>query len=183
MEENTFYSQTIDFITKSSKQFGFAKLLPHFERTVYWTQQLDPTADKAQLISAFSHDADRVTQPNKKDPDKRTYQDDDALKQHQVRGAEIMKNFLIDIKAPKRLYEEVYRLIAKHEVGGDKKQNILMDADSLSFLEKNVDLFLDKVQERGKKQVREKFDWMYNRISSRKAKKWQSPCIEMQYQN
>ena len=41
----------------------------------------------------------------------------------------------------------------------------------VSFFENNVQFFLpNKVEEFGKEKVKQKFDWMYNRISSEKAK-------------
>jgi len=62
-------------------------------------------------------------------------------------------------------------LISKHEEGGNDDQNLLKDADSISFFENNVPLFLTKhVSEVGKEKVKEKFDWMFNRITSEKAK-------------
>lgn len=178
MQNSKFFDEVVAYITESSIRYGFEKLLPHFERTVYWTQQLDPGADESQLIAAFAHDAERVTQ-KKKEGKKRNHQDDKALERHQIKGAEIMRDFLNDIGASNEMANQVYHLISKHEVGGDRKQNILMDADSLSFLECNVDLFIKKVPTRGEQQVKEKFDWMYERISSKKAKSLAKPMYEV----
>jgi hypothetical protein len=70
-------------------------------------------------------------------------------------------------------------LVSKHEVGGNQDQNLLKDADSISFLENNVDNFVSKkVSETGKDKVRDKFDWMYNRITSETARQIARPWYE-----
>lgn len=37
---------------------------------------------------------------------------------------------------------KVYNLVLKHELGGDKETDILMDADSISFFEGNLPTYL-----------------------------------------
>ena len=72
--------------------------------------------------------------------------------------------------------KKVKRLVGRHEVGGDDDQNLLKDADSLSFLENNIDYFLDtKIVQVGLESVRKKFEWMYQRITSPKAGKLAEP--------
>lgn len=83
-----------------------------------------------------------------------------------------MVEFLRKHGADKNLIDRVRMLISRHEEGGSEDQNLLKDADSISFFENNVDYFLTKkVLEVGKEKVREKFDWMFNRITFDKAKK------------
>jgi hypothetical protein len=61
-------------------------------------------------------------------------------------------------------------LIAKHEEGGDDDQNLLKDADSLSFFENNIDHFFnDMVGIIGKEGLLRKFQWMFERITLKKA--------------
>lgn len=70
-------------------------------------------------------------------------------------------------------------MISKHEVGGDDDQNLVKDADSISFLENNVDVFLSEhVQKSGKEKVRDKFNWMFDRITGEKAKELARPLYE-----
>ena len=70
-------------------------------------------------------------------------------------------------------------LVAKHEVGGDPDQNMLMDADSISFFENQIPQFLTRIlKETSKQAVKEKFEWMYNRISSDEAKKIAKPLYQ-----
>ena len=149
--------------------------LTHYKRTVYWVKQLRPNADEALLIAAICHDIERAFRDEKTKSDiketKKSFMDKDKLTRHQEKGAEIAGKYLIKLGADKHLIERVKHLISKHEVGGDKDQNLLKDADSVSFFENNVDYFVTKqAQLRGKENVREKFQWMYQRISSPKAK-------------
>ncbi len=76
------------------------------------------------------------------------------------------------------MINKVVHLIRGHEVGGDNNQNILMDADSLSFVENNADIFLSRYDELGYNKIREKFDWMFNRISDKKRKEIARPYYE-----
>jgi hypothetical protein len=42
------------------------------------------------------------------------------------------------------MIERVMMLVSKHEVGGNDDQNLLKDADAISFLENQIDVFLTK---------------------------------------
>lgn len=56
-----------------------------------------------------------------------------------------MKNFLIQHGYSTHVnIDRVVHLISKHEQGGDTDQNILMNADSASFLETNAYTFIEK---------------------------------------
>jgi len=84
--------------------------------------------------------------------------------------------------ADEKLISRVKHLISKHEEGGDEDQNLLKDADSISFFENNVESFLTKKDELGKEKVKEKFDWMFKRITSEKAReiarKWYEKALK-----
>jgi hypothetical protein len=78
--------------------------------------------------------------------------------------------------------EEVARLIRAHEYGGDSDENLVQAADSLSFLEVNVDLFLGWMDAGDEKwnadAVRAKFSWMYERIQIPQARELARPMYE-----
>jgi hypothetical protein len=160
------YSKTVQFVDTS---FG-GKQRPHFERTVYWYEQFLPTITEAHKIAAYSHDIERAF----RDEDKtvpENYLDPVFLKNHQDGGVKIMTNFLKEEGASDEVISKVSHLISKHEVGGDEEQNALMDADSVSFFETNAEMFVTKKAPiEGKEKVKEKLDWMFNRIKSEKAK-------------
>ena len=162
------FIKTIEYVDESFK--GVQK--PHFERTVFWIQQFLSTATEAHKIAAYSHDIERAFRGEDKTvPD--NYLDENFLKKHQERGTEIMSTFLRSQNAPESLIETVTHLISKHEVGGDEEQNAMMDADSVSFFETNAEMFVSKKAPiEGYKKVKEKLDWMFNRISSNDRKKF-----------
>jgi hypothetical protein len=147
----------------------------HFIRTAYWVKQLRPDADEALLVSAVAHDIERgfITErsySNNKSNIK-GFRDEEYLSYHQEEGARIITNYLQQIGADTDFIERVKMLVSKHEVGGNDDQNLLKDADSISFFENNIDHFLtNKVLESGTDKVNEKFKWMYERITSPKAK-------------
>ena len=89
-----------------------------------------------------------------------------------------------EAKNSSEIIERVKMLVSRHEEGGNDDQNLLKDADSVSFFETNISLFLTKhVQDVGKEKVREKFDWMYNRITSEKAKQIARPWYKEAIKN
>ncbi|MBT3690177.1 DUF4202 family protein [bacterium] len=180
--KNKLYKQVDKYILDRLKE-GDKKCAKrsykHFERTAYWVKKLKPNTDEALLIAAIGHDAERIFREKVLYGKGESVIATDKIKYHQEKGAEIVCKFLEDCLADKGIVSKVYELISKHEVGGTEEQNILMDADSISFLENNVDHFLNKkVQEQGKQNIREKFDWMYNRISSDSAKEIAKPYYE-----
>jgi len=173
---NNLYKETEKFVNQAT---GGNR---HLERTVFWLKQLNPEADEALLIAALSHDIERAFRDdnyNKISQSEKGYQSEDHLLHHQEKGAEIMTKFLEEKGGSGELIKKVAHLISKHEVGGDDDQNLIKDADSLSFLENNIDIFLIKqVEKMGKEKVRDKFNWMFNRISSDQAKVLAQPMYD-----
>ncbi len=167
------YDQVEKFVIESFNKAGDTHSAKHLQRTVYWIKQLKPDADEALLVSAVVHDIERGIRNNQdysaiKD---KGFKSDEHLSHHQEEGAKIISEFLQSIGAESDFIERVKMLVSKHEVGGNDEQNLLKDADSISFFENNIDHFLtNKVLETGKDKVKEKFIWMYERITSPKAK-------------
>lgn len=170
MDNHDLYQKVIKFVDESC-----GKKKPHYEQTVYWILQLDPDADEAMKIAGYAHDIQRAfsrsdTMKIVKES-KEGFQDEGLLTIHQKEGAEIIKRFLEDNEASSDIADRVYKLVSKHEIGGSDDQNIQKDADSISFFECNADHFVDKfVKDIGYQKVKDKFDWMFNRISSAKAR-------------
>jgi predicted transcriptional regulator len=154
---------------------------PHFVQTLYWVEKLNPNANEALKIAAYSHDIERgFYKVNTQEVAKsKGFLDEANIQAHQERSAKVMSDFLKEQNATDKLINEVVHLIEKHETGGDEMQNLLKDADSISFLETNVDHFINKyAKEIGKEKVRDKFDYMFNRITSEKAKVLAKPLYE-----
>ncbi|MGB0757502.1 MAG: DUF4202 family protein [Patescibacteria group bacterium] len=173
------YPKVEEFVKES---YGGKRSLDHFYRTVYWAKELKPDTDEAFCVAALAHDIERSQKIVPIDPEttkKTHYQDPDYLKNHSEASAEIVKDFLEKENVEKGFIDRVVHLISRHEVGGDDDQNLLKDADSISFLENNIDTFLSKhVEMFGKEAVQGKFDFMYNRITSSEGKKFAKPFYD-----
>lgn len=159
---------------------SFGKENPHLKRTLYWIKKLKPDASEELLIAAISHDIDRAFRSEKGNTKKFRYEWGGKIDKHQIESGKIMFDFLVkegyDAKKAKRLQE----LIRRHEVGGDAEQNLLMDADSLSWLEVSAVRHIKFIEEKGltKKELKKKIDFMFDRISSEKNKKMAKPFYE-----
>ena len=158
------YDETVQYVDTA-----FHGKKPHFEQTVYWIEQFIPNTTEAHKIAAYAHDIERGIKGEKD----RDYLNKDILKRHQEEGAEIMTRFLKERGADESTIETVARLISHHEFGGDAEQNALMDADSVSYFETNAEHFAThRVQDDGYQKVKDKLDWMFNRISSEEHKEF-----------
>ncbi len=148
----------------------------HLTRTVDWLLKLEPQADEALLIAGVTHDIERAFREDKVYEkmflSENAFRDEAFLDYHQQRSAGIIDDFLKSISVPKELRKKVKHLVRHHETGGDPESDTLKDADSLSFFQTNIDLFVTvKVKESSPEKVRSKFDWMFERISGINARK------------
>lgn len=185
-----FYEKMRQFVADACRAEGppdmerlRATSLEHAERTVYWLKQLKPDADEAMLIAAIAHDIERAVQEETEYKSSAVkdggFTNEGFLREHQDRSASIAAEFLKRQDAPPKMVERVKALIMRHEEGGDDDQNALKDADSISHFEVAVPFFLENiVDEVGTERVREKFDWMYDRITSSQAKRIAKPLYE-----
>jgi hypothetical protein len=165
------FTKVKKFVEESFRKCGFKEQIKHLERTVYWVKKLKPNADEALLIAAFAHDIETAFAWKKLQKNyKPKFIAKSRLKKHQKEGAEIIGEFLKNQGANSEMVKRVKMLISKHEEGGNEDQTLLKDADSVSFFENNIDVFLKIAKKSGKERVKQKFDWMYNRITSKKVK-------------
>ncbi len=172
------YSKVEKFVFDSFKAIGKSDEMPHFTRTVYWLKVLVPNADEALCVAAIAHDIERAFRQNDTIQKKLSagFLDPEFLRLHEERGAEIIADFLETLPADKQFIERVKMLVSRHEEGGNDDQNVLKDADSISFFEMNTASFLEHAsREVGMEMVRKKFDWMYSRITSDTARKIAEP--------
>jgi predicted ABC-type ATPase len=167
--KNSLLERTINFVDRA---FGKKKL--HYVRTLYWLLQLKPDADLAFQVAAYGHDVERAFK--KISGRKRLiYQAKDDLVKHQKDSGAKMYDFLIKEGATEQFASRVNNLISKHEEGGDADQNLLRDCDSISYLENNAPRNLEWLGEVPEAEIRQKFNWMYDRIGSKEAKKIAEP--------
>lgn len=160
------------------------QLVPlHLERTAEWLVKLCPEVDEALLIAGISHDIERAFREEvvyqKMFHSDNGFLDDTFLDYHQQRSAKIIADFLLTLGCPTVLSEKVFHLVSHHEIGGDFESNLLKDADSLSFFQTNVDFFVTvKVKESSLEKVRNKFKWMFERITMLEAREYCRPQYE-----
>ena len=67
------------------------------------------------------------------------------LRIHQDESARVIGDFLLSHGTDSETIERVKGLIIAHEVGGDSDQDIIMDADSLGFFDRDLSEFIKKM--------------------------------------
>lgn len=175
------YKLVEHFVFESFRNAGREHEIRHLERTVYWLKQLYPDADEAIFVAAISHDIERAFRKETMSAKEKELGliNLDFFRIHEERGADIMAEFLKENNQSQEFIKTVHALISRHEEGGNKEQNMLKDADSLSFLENNIGYFVtDKVKSNGLKMVGEKIHWMYERITMPEAKELALPFYQ-----
>ena len=145
----------------------------HHQLTVKWIKELKPDADDALLIAGLLHDIERAFYGDWKAGSS----DADKITRHQELSASVAEKFLGEQGADMSFIDEVKDLILHHEEGGTAEQNILNDADCLALFEEKMLRFVKKWKKQGKTadEIREKVDYIYNRISSEAAIKIAEP--------
>lgn len=175
-----FFEKVKEFVNGAYTKVD--KPVDHFEGTVKYILELNPDASEALLCAGYAHDVERAFRPGhiKLFINGLSIKDENYLKKHQEESAKIVSGFLRQENAPDNLIERVNYLVSCHEYGGDEEANILKDADSLSYFEYNFESFYLRWIKLGvpKESIREKCDWMFNRISSDKAKKLAKPMYD-----
>jgi hypothetical protein len=162
------YNKAEQFVIDTLKKVDNQNDIIHAKRTVYWVRQLMPDADEALLVAAVAHDIERAIYGDwKKGSD-----DPDALRKHQNLSATEIEKFLKSENVDGSFIERVKSLVAHHEEGGDDDQNVLCDADCLSFFEDKSLRRVRKWKEQGKtkEEMRKNMDYYFSRIITQKAK-------------
>lgn len=153
----------------------------HLRRARDWLLELDSQASEALRLAALTHDIERhfpggPAQDLTKAPEENLA----YRREHSERSAGFVRGWLAEQGADGTLVEEVVRLIRLHELGGDAEADLLQAADSLSFLEVNIDLPATWEaeglcsRERGLDQHR----WMFERIRLERARELARPLYE-----
>jgi len=156
----------------------------HLVRAEEWLLILKPDASEEMLLATLTHDMERAF-PGPDSPvlDPRQGVDNPVYNMaHSERSARIVSAYLQEQGASQESIAQVARFIRVHEYGGDDDENLVQAADSLSFLEVNVDSFL-KWLDTGHTQwdadtVRAKFTWMYERIQIAQARELARPLYK-----
>jgi hypothetical protein len=136
----------------------------HSTNTLKWLLRLDPRADAALQIAALGHDIERA------DDVRRVRREDfltfDAFKAVHARNSarilmEIMQECGVQDEPFRR---EVCRLVRLHEIGGDPRSDLLVDADGISYFDVNLPFYLER---NTWEETRRRCVWGYRRLSER----------------
>jgi len=136
----------------------------HSVNTLEWLLEFEPGADEALQLAALGHDIDRAVETSKVlRADFSDY--DDFKAAHARHSAEMLLEILeqCGVGDP-ALSDEVYRLVCLHEVGGDVRSELLVDADSLSYFDVNLPLYRDR---NSPEETFRRCVWGYRRLSRR----------------
>ena len=136
----------------------------HSRNTLQWLLELDPEADAALQIAALGHDIDRAVEERK--VLRADFAEYDAFKAaHARNGAQILTELLEACGIEDAAFlREVHRLVCRHEVGGDPRSDLLVDADSLSYFDVNLPLYFAR---HGWEETQRRCVWGYRRLSKR----------------
>jgi hypothetical protein len=151
----------------------------HLLRALEWLDRVAPGSDEAVRLATLTHDMERAF-PGPDQPVNRTLVDPAYERAHSERSARIVGAWLRERRAEESLVSEVERLIVAHELGGWPEADLVQAADSLSFLETNVELFLGFVRSGrfSADDVGLKFDHAYERIRIPGLKRLAAPLHE-----
>jgi hypothetical protein len=147
----------------------------HLLAALEWLDRLAPDASEPVRLATLTHDMERAFPGPDAVPivmNDRAYE-----KAHSDRSARIVGQWLRDNAAGEDLIADVEALIRVHEWGGTPDANLVQAADSLSFLETNIDLMLGflKAGKYTRAQIETKFDETYNRIQVPEASRIARP--------
>ncbi len=150
----------------------------HLLKSLEWLDRVAPDAREAVRLATLTHDMERAFGGPDAIPivmNDRAYE-----KAHSDRSARIVGEWLRANGGGADLVRDVEDLIRVHEWGGWPDANLVQAADSLSFLETNIELMMSFVKS-GKYTfavVASKIDAMYERIQVPSARELARPMWE-----
>lgn len=151
----------------------------HLVCALDWLDRIAPGMREAVRLAALTHDMERAF-PGPDSPQLTSLNDPVYNKLHSERSARIVGTWLRGNGASDALVQNVETLILAHETGGWLEADLVQAADSLSFFDTNIDLFLDFVRSGrfSAADVRWKFEHSYQRIQVPHARALALPRFE-----
>lgn len=150
----------------------------HLLKSLEWLDKIAPQSDATVRMATLTHDMERAFPgPDQPVAGPGRMNDPEYYKAHAERSAGIVGAWLREQAIAANDVERVEELIRAHEFGGTPDANLVQAADSLSFLETNVDLFLNMARSgrRTWAEVEGKFDETFERIRILEAKALAAP--------
>ena len=151
----------------------------HLIRSLEWLDRIAPGSHEAVRLATLTHDMERAF-PGPDQPVWNGDEDKEYYIAHSHRSARIVGVWLRERGADGEAVRQVEELIEVHEFGGWTEANLVQAADSLSFLEVNVDLFLGFARS-GRftaRQVQAKFNYSHDRIQIPWVRELALPLLE-----
>jgi hypothetical protein len=151
----------------------------HLLKALEWLDRVAPDSSEAVRLATLTHDMERAF-PGPDQPVIKTLSDPEYERLHSLRSARIVGAWLREHHASEALVEHVEALIVAHEFGGWREADLVQAADSLSFLETNIELFLGFVRSgrHPAHEVRKKFTQMFERIRIPRLKGLAQPLFD-----
>ena len=132
----------------------------HSINTLEWVLRLDPLADEAMQIAALGHDIERSDE--KRRVQSSGFETFEQFKEaHALNSAQILSEIMEKEGFDEALTDNVARLVAHHESGGNERENILKNADTLSFFQVCLPLYFDR---HGPERTRKRLVWGYRKL-------------------
>lgn len=125
---------------------GRPKEVVHAEHVSRWVLALDPDASVAQLLAARAHHLRRWVSPRSDYPDGRAgYLRWRAA--HKARQAAEVRTILAEVGCDPDTIEQVAGIVAKHDLGVDRRVQVHEDALCLTFLELQFEGLVEQLGE------------------------------------
>lgn len=132
----------------------------HSRNTLEWLLKLKPDADEALKIAALGHDIERAVEERK--VKRRNCKSYDEFKQtHALNSANILVEIMEECNINKELVDDIFYLVQYHEIGGNKRVDVLRDADTLSFFHVNLPYYFVR---NGVEETKRRFLWGYKKL-------------------
>ncbi|RZN14859.1 MAG: DUF4202 family protein [Methanosarcinales archaeon] len=156
---------SIDCVKKKLEEIIDKSLVPedpiHSKNTLEWLLKLEPNADDALKIAALGHDIERAIEEQKViRKDYISY--DDFKKAHALNSAKILKEIMVECNVGKELINDVFFLVSSHETGGNRRVDVLRDADTISFFHVNLPYYSVR---NDAEETKVRCLWGYNKLS------------------
>ncbi len=134
----------------------------HAKNTMQWLLRLKPDAAEALKIAALGHDIERAIEERK--VRREGYKNYDEFKDaHALNSANILVEIMKECNISKKLADDIFFLVRRHETGGTRRVDILRDADGISFFHVNLPYYFirNDVEETQKRCL-----WGYKKLSN-----------------
>jgi len=132
----------------------------HAINTLEWVLKLNPEAGEALQVAALGHDIERSFEEKRVHPeDFRTY--DEYKQAHALNSAQILTCIMEEEGVVQEFVDDVAHIVAHHESGGSAREELLKNANTISFFHVCLPLYYDR---KGEEIARKRCVWGYKKL-------------------